>query len=483
MLRGWGLASTLICSHAVVHSQSLVEPKLQTIEHAATHAPQGYDWLVWSATHVGHRLTGTSHGARAEAMADSLFRASGLAGVSYFPFEARAWQRDSVGLELASRDSTYRPDCVALAHSPVAASIEAPLLDLGNGLQADHDRLAGQVRGRLVLVNLGLVDAPKDAGNLHRSEKTALAIHAGAAGILFVNNVAGHVLLTGTASVSGELIPVPAACISSEDGAILRRWLEQGRPVRAHLNMTNHSDLVTARNVIAEIPGSDLAQEVVIVGGHLDCWDLATGATDNGLGSFSILDMARCLTVSGLRPRRTIRFVLFMGEEQGLLGSRALVDHYRSTGELANIRCMVNMDMTGHPQGFNVTGPNGWEQVVERFNAEIRTVDSAAFAGRTSTGAGLHSDHQPFMLAGVPVISPQSDLGSHVYGCYHSSCDDIHLVNPQAMVDNVRFVGMFMALLADAEALPPAFTEDQLKARMVSEGLEEKLRIGGDWRW
>jgi hypothetical protein len=94
-------------------------------------------------------------------MADSLFRASGLAGVSYFPFEARAWQRDSVGLELASRDSTYRPDCVALAHSPVAASVEAPLLDLGNGLQADHDRLAGQVRGRLVLVNLGLVDAPR----------------------------------------------------------------------------------------------------------------------------------------------------------------------------------------------------------------------------------------------------------------------------------------------------------------------------------
>jgi len=222
---------------------------------------------------------------------------------------------------------------------------------------------------------------------------------------------------------------------------------------------------------------------VVIVGGHLVCWDLATGATDNGLGSFSILDMARCLMASGLRPRRTIRFVLFMGEEQGLLGSRALVDHYRSTGELANIRCMVNMDMTGHPQGFNVTGPDGWKEVVERFNAEIRSVDSTAFAGRTSTGAGLHSDHQPFMLAGVPVISPQSDLGSHVYGCYHSSCDDIHLVNPQAMVDNVRFVGMFMALLADAEALPPAFTEDQLKARMVSEGLEKKLRIGGDWRW
>ena len=172
-----------------------------------------------------------------------------------------------------------------------------------------------------------------------------------------------------------------------------------------------------------------------------------------------------------------------MGEEQGLLGSRALVEHYRSTGELARIRCMVNMDMTGHPQGFGVTGPDGWKELIEHINIEIRSVDSASFAGRTTTGAWLHSDHQPFLLAGVPVINPHSDLGSHVYGCYHSSCDDIHLVDPQAMVDNVRFIGMLMTALAEAESLPPGFTDEQLRLRLVSEGLEEKLRIGGDWRW
>jgi Zn-dependent M28 family amino/carboxypeptidase len=247
--------------------------------------------------------------------------------------------------------------------------------------------------------------------------------------------------------------------------------------------MTNRSDMVTARNVIAELRGSELPDEVVIVGGHLDCWDLATGATDNGLGSYSILDMARCLKASGLKPRRTIRFVLFMGEEQGLLGSRALVEHYRTTGELAKVRCMVNMDMTGHPQGFSVTGPEGWKALVEDINTDIRSQDSTDFAGRTSTGAWLHSDHQPFMLAGVPVINPQSDLGGHVYGCYHSSCDDIQLVDPDAMVDNVRFVGMLLLALANANDLPPHFTEEQLRERMITDGLEEKLRIGGDWRW
>jgi len=477
------MSIALFCSHAVVHSQDLDRSLFRTIDETARQEPKGHDWLVWSATHVGHRLTGTAHGERAETMADSLFRSAGLDRVSYFPFRARAWQRDSVGLSVTSADSTFRPDCVALAHSPISASVEARIMDLGNGLQADHARVGDRVKGNLVLINIGLIGAPKDAGNLHRSEKTALAIQAGAAGILFVNNVDGHILLTGTASVTGDLIPIPAACVTSEDGALLRRWLEQGRTVRGTLNMANHSDIVTARNVIAEIPGGDLAHEVVIVGGHLDCWDLATGATDNGLGSFSILDMARCLQACGLRPRRTIRFVLFMGEEQGLLGSRALVDHYRSTGELARIKCMVNMDMTGHPQGFGVTGPEGWKELIERVNVDIRAVDSTAFAGRTSTGAWLHSDHQPFLLAGVPVINPHSDLGNHVYGCYHSSCDDIHLVDPQAMVDNVRFIGMLMAALAGAESVPPAFTEDQLKARLIAEGLEEKLRIGGDWRW
>jgi Zn-dependent M28 family amino/carboxypeptidase len=172
-----------------------------------------------------------------------------------------------------------------------------------------------------------------------------------------------------------------------------------------------------------------------------------------------------------------------MGEEQGLLGSRALVEHYRSTGELDRVRCMVNMDMTGHPQGFGITGPDGWKDLVERISADIRAVDSSAFAGRTTTGAWLHSDHQPFMLAGIPVINPSSDLGSHVYGCYHSSCDDIHLVEPGAMVDNVRFVGMLLLALAQADTLPPQFTDEQLRDRMRAEGLEEKLRIGGDWRW
>jgi Zn-dependent M28 family amino/carboxypeptidase len=175
--------------------------------------------------------------------------------------------------------------------------------------------------------------------------------------------------------------------------------------------------------------------------------------------------------------------VLFMGEEQGLLGSRALVKHYASTGELARIACMINLDMSGHPQGFGVGGPDGWGALIARCSKDIRLVDSADFAGRSSEEIWLHSDHQPFLLAGVPVIYPLSDLGKHVYGCYHSSCDDIHLVDPQAMVDNVRFVGQLIYALAAAERLPGHYSEPELRERLIEAGLEGPLRIGGDWPW
>lgn len=443
----------------------------------------GYRWLSWSSARIGHRLTGSPQGEQAQAAADSLFRVSGLPVVERFPFTAQAWSRGSVQLTVGDGDGFLHVQAVALANTPLEASIEAPLIDAGNGLPTDLDSLGDRIKGAALLVNIGLVAAVEGARNLHRSEKAKLAMDRGAAALIFVNQAEGHVLLTGTASIDGALIPVPAACIATEDGTTLRERLRAGQSLTARLGMRNTSAVVTASNVIAELPGTKKPEEVIVIGGHLDSWDLATGATDNGLGSFSILDLARAMAAMPFKPERTIRFVLFMGEEQGLLGSRALVEAYRASGELSRVKCMINLDMSGHPQGFGVGGPEGWSELLKRSCASITAIDSAAFAGRVSEEVWLHSDHQPFLLAGVPVIYPLSDLGKHVYGCYHSSCDDIHLVDPQAMVNNVRFVGALVYLLAAEESLPGQFTEESLRQRLIGAGLEQPLRIGGDWPW
>jgi carboxypeptidase Q len=455
-----------LCQHAGVDVQGQqFDPVLY--DRAAQQEAMGYQWLRWSVEHIGHRLTGSPEGTKAEHAADSLFRVAGLEHVERFPFTAQAWARERVRLTITDPDGVMHVSAVALANTPLEATVEAPLIDAGNGLPADLDRCGGALKGKVVLVNLGLVDA----------------LERGAAGILFVNQVEGHILLTGTASIDGNLIAVPAACIATEDGAAVRKAMVEGRTLSANLSMANRSASITANNILAEIPGSTWPEEVILIGGHLDSWDLATGATDNGLGSFSILDLARAMHAMPFKPARTVRFVLFMGEEQGLLGSRALVKHYRESGELKNIRAMINMDMSGHPQGFGVAGPEGWKDAITTYTQAIRTVDTASFAGNVSDEVWLHSDHQPFLLAGVPVLYPLSDLGKHVYGCYHSSCDDIHLVDPQAMVDNVRFVGPLVYALAGAPALPPHFTETELRQRLIDAGLEQPLRIGGDWPW
>lgn len=443
----------------------------------------GYRWLEWSSTTIGHRLTGSAQGARAQAAADSLFRISGLPLVHRFPFRAQAWSRGTARLTVGDAEGFRHVSAVALANTPLEAHTEAPLVDGGNGLPGDLDRLGPSAAGAAVLINIGLKDAPEGTKNLHRSEKARLALDRGAAALVFINQAEGHVLLTGTASVDGSLIAAPAVCMTAEDGAEVRRQLRAGAVLHARVDMSNQSAFVEASNIIAEIPGSTKPDEVILVGGHLDCWDLATGATDNGLGSFSILDMARAMASMPFRPERTVRFVLFMGEEQGLLGSRALVEHYRASGELARVKCMVNLDMSGNPQGFGVGGPAGWPALIGRSCARIHEIDSAAFSGKMNEEVWLHSDHQPFLLAGVPVIYPLSNLGKHVYGCYHSSCDDIHLVDPQAMVNNVRFVGALLYLLAAEESLPGHFDSVELKDRLTAAGLEQPLRISGDWPW
>jgi carboxypeptidase Q len=456
---------------------------LRAFDREAQENAKGYTWLNWSVHAIGHRLTGSPQGAMAERGADSLFRVAGLEHVALFPFEAQAWSRGRVQLTVGDGMGFLHLQAVALANTPLEADVEAELIDAGNGLPEDLERAGEALKGRVALVNIGLVDAPEGTKNLHRSEKAALALKSGVAAIVFVNQVDGGVLLTGTASIDGTLIPVPAACIATEDGRTLRERLQIGETLSARLGMNNHSNVVQANNVIAEIRGSKYPEEVILVGGHLDSWDLASGATDNGLGSFSILDLARAMQAMPTRPERTVRFVLFMGEEQGLLGSRALVDHYRNTNELANIRCMINLDMSGNPQGFGIGGPTGWADLIADQCATIRAVDSVAFAGKVTERVWLHSDHQPFLLAGVPVLYPISDLGKHVYGCYHSSCDDIHLVEPQAMTNNVRFTGMLIYGLAAAESLPAHFSTAELHNRLIDEGLEQPLRIGGDWPW
>lgn len=441
---------------------------------------KAYSTLKEATSTIGHRLTGSENGKKAEEYTFNKFKEYGFEDVKFQEFETKAWARGTINVTIDG-DSVK---AVTLGHAPVSADVTGELVDMGNGLDADYKAKPGAAKDKIVLIYIGLLEgSPEGTKNLHRSEKTAIAINNGAKGVIIFNQVDKGVLLTGTASVTGELIPIPAICIAKEKGFELKEKLKGGKKIQAHITMTNHSDVIKARNVVATLKGSELPEEKIIIGGHLDSWDLATGAIDNGIGSFAVLDIARAFQANKLKPKRTIQFVMFMGEEQGLLGSTYMVEEAVKDGSIENIKYMFNIDMGGNPIGVNAGGKLNDTTFFKSIGTDIMAIDTI-YKNKFSNRSGLHSDHQPFMLEGVPILSVTSNLDRSIYGCYHSDCDDFNLVNESHIRNTARFGTMILYALANADKLPAdKMDSETTKQFMIDNGLEEPLRIAGEWKW
>ncbi|WP_316746237.1 M28 family peptidase [Pedobacter gandavensis] len=443
---------------------------------------KAYDNLKFATESIGHRLTGSENGAKAEAYAFKLLKSYGYE-VRYLPFEVESWSRLTNETKIGDSEGQLKKvNSVTLAHSPVKAKLTGELVDLGNGLEADYISDAGNVKGKIALVYLGVLPgSPDKTPYLHRSEKAAIAIQHGASGIILINGVKGGVLLTGTASVTGKLISIPALCIGLEDGMALKETLKSKKQY-AGINMTNFSGPIKARNVIATLKGSTLPEEKIVVGGHLDSWDLATGAIDNGIGSFAIIDMARTFKKLNLKTARTLEFVLFMGEEQGLLGSKAYVAAEQMRSTLDRVRFMLNYDMANNPKGFS-TSRKEMKDLFTAWGSQINQLDTG-FKNIFSAGAGLHSDHQPFLLEGIPTGGGAGEeLPNHSGPFYHSDGDVFSLVDDQELRNTVRFSAMLAYALANTPVIPVSKQSDEeLKKFLQDQNLELPLKLAGEWR-
>jgi hypothetical protein len=447
-----------------------------------------YETLGDATSTIGHRLTGSTNGKKAEEYAFNLLKKYGYPQTQYQPFVVESWSRDTVSLTLVPEKSDNYVDyeVVALAHSPVSSHVTGKIVDCGDGLEDDFEKVKVEVKGKIALFNINIQSGSnKGKKNLHRSEKTALAIQYGASGVIIANAVEGGVLLTGTASVTGELIPIPAVCVSVESGKSMRRWIRDEKNILAVIDMRNFSRPINARNVVATLPGisKKLKGEKIIIGGHLDSWDLATGAMDNGIGSFTILDVARVFKALNLKTKRTIEFTMFMGEEQGLLGSRYMVKKYMETGQLENVKLMMNLDMVNNTMGFNAGGNDALKAKMDEIGEIIKQID-VEYKNINRNSAGLHSDNQPFMLRGVSTCSPSGNFPVKAYNCYHANCDRFDLINKDQINNNVRFTAMMLYALANLDELPTKIMTDiETKEFLTKQNLKKELIIGKDWRW
>jgi len=443
---------------------------------------KAYQTLGEATKTIGHRLTGSANGEKAEEYAFKLLKSYGFTDVAYQPFEVEAWMRDTVTLSIApgSSDNFRDVPVVSLAHSPVDAKLQGEIVDVGNGLEEDFEAVKDKVKGKIALANIGLVGVTGKK-NLHRSEKTALAIQYGAVGIIMVNGAPGKILLTGTASVTGGIISIPAVCISNDSGNEVRKWLKDEAPLEANIEMHNVSKPIKARNVIATLKGK--SDEKVIIGGHLDSWDLATGAIDNGIGSFAVMDVARAFKSLKVKPERTVQFVLFMGEEQGLLGSKHFIEELKKNGGLDKVSYMMNLDMTNDPVGANSFGRTEMTDFFKTVGNAVKNV-YPGFKNEISDRAGLHSDHQPFMLEGIPIAGLSGQLTPGVLQCYHADCDDFSLVNKDQLENTVRIASMYLYALANTETIAvKKLSDTDTREFLISQGLKQELVLGQEWRW
>jgi 3-dehydroquinate dehydratase len=269
--------------------------------------------------------------------------------------------------------------------------------------------------------------------------------------------------ISGAGARDPKDVAIPSVSVTHENYAMLWRLLQRKIPVVLEMNINNtfSEQSVDAYNTVAEIRGYEKPDEVVILGAHLDSWDLGTGATDNGTGSMAVLEAARVLKAVGARPRRTIRFVLFSGEEEGLLGSRAYVKAHKD--ELSKISAVLVMDIgTGRIKGISLQGRDDIRPIMAQVLAPLNDMGVRELRLRGQGG----TDHASFISEGVPGFAFYQEMAEY-RKTHHSQSDTFD----KALKDDLLQAATVLAVAAyNIAELPEMLPRRPAPARAPSPG-------------
>ena len=442
------------CSENTAKNEYAVSDTVRKIQTAALEGSYGYDITESLTTEIGQRLAGSPEEAKARVWAVDKFKEIGLENVRIEEFKVPGWVR---GVETAEVIAPYpqKLSITALGGSVAtpAAGLEAEIAyfptfeDLANAP-------AGGLEGKIVFISGRMEKAHDGAGygpaNQKRRSGATEAGKRGAAAVVIrsVGTDSHRFPHTGQMRYAEGVIPIPIGALSAPDADQLERILERNETIRLKLVLTPQKteDLVSG-NVVGEIIGSEKPEEIILIGGHLDSWDLGTGAIDDAAGVGITLGAAQILLDSGLKPKRTIRVVAFGSEEVGLVGAFAYADRHKDN--LSNHVLASESDFgAGKVYEFvtAVKGPAFAElekahQSIEHLGIKIRT-------GETSGGP----DITPLFRAGVPTFRLQQD-GYDYFDLHHTPDDTFDKIDPEAMAQNVAAWAtvIWMASEADVE--------------------------------
>jgi Zn-dependent M28 family amino/carboxypeptidase len=264
---------------------------------------------------------------------------------------------------------------------------------------------------------------------------------------------------------------VPTVILRNDDYGRIERLLADGEDVKVEFNIVNkvYPEGKTSYNVVAEIPGTDKADEVVMLGGHLDSWHAGTGATDNAIGSTIMIEAARLIQSVGLKPRRTVRVALWSGEEEGLLGSIAYVkQHFGSAEdpkpEFAKLDCYFNVDTgTGRLLGGSVFGP---QEAAAALRPVFKLFSDWGLAGVSTTTSRQTggTDSTSFNNAGLPGIGMQQDPIEYNSMTLHTNLDTYERIIPEDVTHAAAVISAAVWHVANRDEMIARFPKEQMPA-------------------
>jgi len=394
---------------------------------------------------IGHRLSGSPALDRAIAWAVDEMKRDGLENVHTESVMVPKWVRGAESAEIVE-PARHAMVMLGLGDSvgtgPGAEGIQADVIVVRSfeELEANADR----ARGRIVLFNVAFTSYGETVR--YRSQGPSRAARHGAVAALVraVGPAGLRTPHTGALQYASDAPKIPAAAIATEDADRLQRMADRGSRIVVRLKMDAHFEAdATSANVVGELRGREKPEEIVVVSGHLDSWDVGAGATDDGGGCIVTWEALRIMKKLNLRPRRTVRVVLWTNEENGGRGGLAYRDQHRA--ELANHVLMMESDGgVFRPLGFGFSGNDTAREKVKA----IATLLTGIAADQVSLGGGGADIGPSIQEAHIPAMSLEVD-GSKYFLIHHTPADTIDKIDPIEMAKCAAAVAVMAYVVAD----------------------------------
>jgi carboxypeptidase Q len=467
---------TIVLASCLLSPLAFAQERVQKVIASARDSAKAETNLRVLTDVIGGRVPGTPAMDKAIAWAVTNFKDAGADSVATEPFQmSMSWVEGPTRVQVVA-PTTFSVRVVSLAWTPAYAASSVEIVDVGPGDDAGFKHAKP---GAVLLVHSETMKSWEDLFGEYMRARGIVnrALKAKAAALAFISTREHDLLYR---HINGNtLAKIPGLILAREDGERIARLLEKGT-VKANFSVPNKvGPAFASSNVVAEVRGAELPNEFVVLGAHLDSWELGTGALDNGCNATLVIEALRAIKKSGLKPRRTIKFVLYSGEEEGMVGSGAWARLHR--GELDHAIADIVFDTgTGPITGFSL---GGRKELIDRMKSLTAPVRQLGVVEMT-TDAFVGTDNLHLLLEGVPTLVSNHKEDNYLEN-YHASSDTFDKVNLARLKDHIVVAAATaFAIADDPQRLGKRQSVDEVEALIKETGLDEQIELfnlSADW--